>query len=422
GSTAAGPDASRTATTWEAEYDALGRRTKKVVHRADANGAPVRDEWRFVWDRDRLAAEVLPDGRLRLYVYPDAVALVPMLAVEYASTTSDPRRGRVYSFHTDHRGAVERVEDAAGNVVWEAELGPYGEANVLLGADFHQPFRLVGQYYDAETGLCAHRYRMYSPELGRFLESDPIGLQGGLNVYAWPGCPLVVTDPLGLGCPHAESGSSATPPAEAEGTPTPGPTRPPRRLEEMSDAELRDHCETRARELQAAYDAAHPRQARAVTLSVGVVQDSRGRRRVVVTTSADGQRVPRAVRRALGPGESVRATSPRLRRRRERNPNFDESRPAHPIDNPRTRSRTVEVVDNPTPPPATTTQPYTRAERGVPVSGTRHHAEQRMEAGAAANGETLLAQAPTRRCCSGCQTALGPEGLSRVPESLRGTE
>jgi RHS repeat-associated protein len=211
GSTAAGPDGSRTATTWEAEYDALGRRTKKVVHRADANGAPIRDEWRFVWDRDRLAAEVLPDGRLRLYVYPDAVALVPMLAVEYASTTSDPRQGRVYSFHTDHRGAVERVEDAAGNVVWEAELGPYGEANVLVGADFHQPFRLVGQYYDAETGLCAHRYRMYSPELGRFLESDPIGLQGGLNVYAWPGCPLVVTDPLGLGCPHAESGDSPSP-------------------------------------------------------------------------------------------------------------------------------------------------------------------------------------------------------------------
>ena len=212
------PDGSRTATTWEAEYDALGRRTKKVVHRVDASGAPVRDEWRFVWDRDRLAAEVLPDGRLRVYVYPDAVALVPMLALEYASTTSDPREGRVYSFHTDHRGAVERVEDAAGNVVWEAELGPYGEATVVVGPDFHQPFRLVGQYYDAETGLCAHRYRMYSPELGRFLESDPIGLQGGLNVYAWPGCPLVATDPLGLGCPDADA-ASATPPAETEGTP-----------------------------------------------------------------------------------------------------------------------------------------------------------------------------------------------------------
>ena len=209
GSTAAGPDGSRTATTWEAEYDALGRRTKKVVQRADANGTTVRDEWRFVWDGDRLVAEVMPevvdpDGQtrrpVRLYVYPDAVALVPMLAIDYASLDAPPESGRVYALFTDHRGAVERVEDMQGAVVWEADLGPYGEAVVSVGAGFHQPFRLVGQYYDAETGLCAHRYRMYSPELGRFLESDPIGLAGGLNVYAWPGCPLVASDPLGLDC------------------------------------------------------------------------------------------------------------------------------------------------------------------------------------------------------------------------------
>jgi len=43
----ASPDGSRTATTWEAEYDALGRRTKKVVHRTAPDGTPVRDEWRF---------------------------------------------------------------------------------------------------------------------------------------------------------------------------------------------------------------------------------------------------------------------------------------------------------------------------------------------------------------------------------------
>ena len=235
------PDGSRTATTWEAEYDALGRRTKKVVHRVDASGAPVRDEWRFVWDRDRLAAEVLPDGRLRVYVYPDAVALVPMLALEYASTTSDPREGRVYSFHTDHRGAVERVEDAAGNVVWEAELGPYGEATVVVGPDFHQPFRLVGQYYDAETGLCAHRYRMYSPELGRFLESDPIGLQGGLNVYAWPGCPLVATDPLGLACPVERARGLAEGQSDAEQLPEGGISMAARRRE--VEADPRDRSE-----------------------------------------------------------------------------------------------------------------------------------------------------------------------------------
>ncbi|MFT7579092.1 MAG: RHS repeat-associated protein [Myxococcota bacterium] len=140
-----------------------------------------------------------------LYGYPDAVALMPILAVDYTSLDTPPDSGRVHAFSTDHRGAVERVEDMSGVVVWEAAVGPYGEAVVSIGATtsdapFHEPFRLVGQYFDEETKLCAHRYRSYSPELGRFLESDPVGLQGGMTLYAWPGCPLNTSDPLGFGC------------------------------------------------------------------------------------------------------------------------------------------------------------------------------------------------------------------------------
>ena len=233
------PDGSHTSTTWEADYDTLGRRVRKVVHRVAADGTPVFDEWRFVWDGDRLVAEVMPEvidaeGKpqrpVRLYVYSDAVALVPMLAMDYASLDAPPETGRVYALFTDHRGAVERVEDMAGAIVWDADIGPYGEAVVGVGAStsdapFHQPFRLVGQYYDEETQLCAHRYRSYSPELGRFLESDPIGLQGGLNVYAWPGCPLVASDPLGLDCGKGD------PPD------VPPPPPPPRRREDAADSE-----------------------------------------------------------------------------------------------------------------------------------------------------------------------------------------
>jgi len=66
------------------------------------------------------------------------------------------------------------------------------------------------------------------------------------------------------------------------------------------------------------------------------------------------------------------------------------------------------------------TKPYTKAVNGDPPEGTVHHAEQRMERGAADNGETVLAQSPTKPCCSGCQQNLGSDGLSKIPESQQG--
>jgi RHS repeat-associated protein len=181
---------------WEADYDALGRRT----HRRRYRKGGKQEAWEFFWDGDRLGAETLPDGSLRIYLYADAKALVPMIALEYASVQASPDAARVYVLQSDHRGAIERVEDESGAIVWEAVVQPYGEAEITIGEDFHQPFRLVGQYADPGLNLSCNRFRYWSPELGRFIESDPLGLAGGLNLYAWPGCPLLTSDPLGLGC------------------------------------------------------------------------------------------------------------------------------------------------------------------------------------------------------------------------------
>lgn len=238
---------------WTAEYDALGRRVKKRWLEEDI--------WRtqtFFWDGERLAAEILPDGALRLYIYASDDALIPLCALHYASAHDDPATGALYVFQTDHRGVIERVEDASGTTVWEADIGPFGECSIRVGGDMHQPFRLVGQYHDQETGLSAHRYRHWSPELGRFLESDPIGLAGGINVYAWPGDPLHESDPQGLGCPESEDGEAPTSrrseEADAEEAPA---SRPPRR--EGAPPEVSPAILARAREREVAASEAYNR-------------------------------------------------------------------------------------------------------------------------------------------------------------------
>ena len=63
-----------------------------------------------------------------------------------------------------------------------------------------QPLRFQGQYYDSETGLHYNRFRYYDPDCGRFVSQDPIGLNGGNNLYQYAPNPSGWVDPLGLAC------------------------------------------------------------------------------------------------------------------------------------------------------------------------------------------------------------------------------
>jgi RHS repeat-associated protein len=201
---------------WTARYDALNRRVDKTV----AGQTTV-----FYWDTDRLAAEVQPSGALRVYVYADALAMTPLLFVDYASVEAAPESGAVYAVLADHLGCPERVEDMAGQTVWSAVVAPYGALQVMTGSGFHQPLRWPGHYYDAELGLQYNRFRTYSPELGRYLEPDPLGRAGGLeNVYAYTHNPLFRVDTHGLNeCAEATAArKKAAAENEEEGKPEEG--------------------------------------------------------------------------------------------------------------------------------------------------------------------------------------------------------
>jgi RHS repeat-associated protein len=105
--------------------------------------------------------------------------------------------------HVDHLNTPRLVADAAGTTVWRwDQQEPFGnnpadENPSGLGA-FDLPLRLPGQRYDTETGLHYNYFRDYDPSLGIYKQSDPIGLRGGINTYAYVvGNPLSGSDPTG---------------------------------------------------------------------------------------------------------------------------------------------------------------------------------------------------------------------------------
>lgn len=181
--TVRGPDFEQTAA-----YDALGRRTIKTV-----NGRTTT----YYWDGDRLAAEIQPNGAIRVYVYGGPLALVPLMWVDYEAD-AEPESGQRRYLITDHLGSAERVLDEKGAVLWRAQLDPYGFAHVEVGEHFYQPLRFPGHFYDAATGLHYNRFRHYDPALCRYLESDPLGIAGGRNLYAYTRNPLRDVDVRGL--------------------------------------------------------------------------------------------------------------------------------------------------------------------------------------------------------------------------------
>jgi RHS repeat-associated protein len=175
---------------WTADYDAQGRRSRKTW---------AGQTTEYYWYMDQLAAEVHADGSLRLYIYADGLAQTPMLFLDYDSVTSPPESGRRYFIFSDQVGAPCLVEDESGTEVWRAAIGPYGNAQVAPGAKIEFNLRFPGHYFDAELGLHYNRYRYYSPAWGRYLQSDPWGIAGGYNLYAYCANPLLKADVRGLG-------------------------------------------------------------------------------------------------------------------------------------------------------------------------------------------------------------------------------
>lgn len=123
------------------------------------------------------------------------VLAVSMLLSMWGATRNV--QAAIYFIHPDHLGTPRAVTSQAGTVVWRAHHEPFGKAVPTTHA-IAMNLRFPGQYFDSETGLHYNYYRDYDPETGRYLQSDPIGLDGGINTYAYvESNPLRYIDPTG---------------------------------------------------------------------------------------------------------------------------------------------------------------------------------------------------------------------------------
>jgi RHS repeat-associated protein len=169
-------------------YNALGERVSKTVT------VPAAITTRFVYDESsQLVAEYGATNR-------DIVWLgnLPVATVDGAGSTS------TFGYiHSDALGTPRAAADANGATIWTwaYAANAFGEQQATSNG-FVLNLRSPGQYFDAESGLNYNVNRDYEAATGRYIQSDPIGLAGRLNMYAYVGNkPLGYIDPLGL-APH----------------------------------------------------------------------------------------------------------------------------------------------------------------------------------------------------------------------------
>jgi RHS repeat-associated protein len=177
-------------TTATYQYDGLGRRIAKTVNGVTTN---------YLSDGDQVIAEYNQAGTLtKKYVNGNGI--------DEVLTMEDLIAGKKYYYSYDGLGSVVGVTDNTANQIENYKYGVFGA--VFITDANSQPLTtsaigntrlFTGRELDNETGLYNYRTRQYSPDLGRFLQTDKIGYSDSTNLYLMTGNnPTSYTDPLGM--------------------------------------------------------------------------------------------------------------------------------------------------------------------------------------------------------------------------------
>lgn len=173
-------------------YDGLGRRLAIVT-----TGGTMPSETRYLWCGDSLCqARTAADVVTRRY-YPEGEVV--------------PAAGTLLYYGKDQLNSVRDVLVAQNDSrVASYDYDPYGNQTASTGR-LSTDFRYAGMFYQPQSGLYLTNYRAYDPQTARWLSRDPIGVGGGLNLYAYAGeSPIAQFDPYGLTCASALSNVKCT--------------------------------------------------------------------------------------------------------------------------------------------------------------------------------------------------------------------
>ncbi|PAT34796.1 RHS repeat domain-containing protein [Vandammella animalimorsus] len=164
-------------------YDPKGRRIAKTT----GQGSGQTTTW-YVYAEEGLIAEINEQGQTqKSYGWePDSPWGTKILwQADHGSGNTNTNAKTYHYIHSDHLGTPQIATDKNGQQTWAQVSEAFGKATISANASTEINIRFPGQYYDKETGTHYNFHRDYDPSTGRYLQSDPIGLDGGVNFYVY---------------------------------------------------------------------------------------------------------------------------------------------------------------------------------------------------------------------------------------------
>ena len=180
-------------------HNGVDQRAVKIVKTGSSANASV-DTINFIYDE---SGQLMGEYDVNSTVIQEIVYIGNFpIAIFKNGKTNESAHDSIYYSYNDHINTPRLITSSMDNqIVWRWDLtDPFGAypPNDIVQGRFSYNQRFPGQYYDKETNLHYNYFRDYDPQTGRYVQSDPIGLNGGMNTYAYgEGNPVSYVDPTG---------------------------------------------------------------------------------------------------------------------------------------------------------------------------------------------------------------------------------